>query len=63
MKMRNGETVTLPDPRGLSNEQLVEIELDQHAYDTSERYREWFGGAMAEYGRRGLGERHPRAAR
>jgi hypothetical protein len=51
----------LPDPAGLSNDQLVEIELDQHAHATSEPYRQWFAEAMAEYARRGLNERHPAA--
>jgi hypothetical protein len=46
--------VLWPDPAGLSNDELAEIERDEHAYGTSRSYREWSDAVTAEYARRGL---------
>jgi hypothetical protein len=45
--------IRLPDPAGLSNSELAEIEFDQRRRHDDESYRRWLDNVMAELHRRG----------
>ena len=49
----------LPNPAALTNDQLVEIEIDRHEFERDAAYRGWIDLVVAEVGRRALIDRHP----
>jgi hypothetical protein len=44
----------LPDPRGLANAEIAELEIDERRRRVDDEYRAWLDAVVAEYEHRGL---------
>jgi hypothetical protein len=48
-------STALPDPRGLANAEIAELEIEQRRRHDDEEYRAWLHAVIAEHERRGGG--------